>query len=230
MESSKAMVGKLLQCLSMHLTLFIFISAYFWQLLQAADPDPVMDIPTSSNTFVLRDLFTNGDVSIDTGGIRAAVNTTNLPLTQSEGITYVRFKMYPCGVNLPHTHPRAAEILTLLSGGPLQVGFIDTSGKRHINIIHPGDVTVFPRGLLHYEINVGNQTARYISALNSQNPGTLTASLALFRVPSRALATSLNQSIEETRAIDSTLFMYGSGLKLTSRSGCVPAQDITTAF
>ena len=47
---------------------------------------------------------------------------------RSEGITYVRFQMVPCGVNLPHTHPRATEILTLITGGPLQVGFVDTSG------------------------------------------------------------------------------------------------------
>ena len=38
--------------------------------------------------------------------------------------------MVPCGVNLPHTHPRATEILTLISGGPLQVGFVDTSGAH----------------------------------------------------------------------------------------------------
>jgi len=36
-----------------------------------------------------------------------------------------------------------------------------------------GDSTLFPRGLLHFEINLGRENATYISALNSQNPGTL---------------------------------------------------------
>jgi hypothetical protein len=46
-------------------------------------------------------------------------------------------------------------------------------GAAHINILYPGDVTVFPRGQLHFEINIGKVTASYLSALNSQNPGTL---------------------------------------------------------
>ena len=49
-------------------------------VVNAADPDPLVDIPTN-NQFVLRNLLLNGDVTRDTGGIRAAVNTTNLPLT-----------------------------------------------------------------------------------------------------------------------------------------------------
>lgn len=94
-------------------------------------------------------------------------------VSRSQGITYVRFEMEPCGVNELHTHPRATEILTLVSGGPLQVGFVDTKSTPHIEIIYPGDVTIFPRGMLHFEVNVGKTTALFFSALNSENPGTL---------------------------------------------------------
>ena len=165
-------------------------------------------------------------------------------------------------------------------------------GTPHINILYPGDVTLFPRGLLHFEINVGKETADYISALNSQNPGTLvgthpppytyihiprtlvyyllihsfihvcvvllmfhqeacilsyvvvaffgmlinvvgalqSVSLALFQVPARALATSLNASRAEVADVASTLFPYGDGLKKTPGSGCIPGRDITTLF
>jgi hypothetical protein len=48
----------------------------------------------------------------------------------------VRFKLVPCGSNLPHTHPRASEVLSLLSGGPLQVGFVDTTGNQHFRSIY----------------------------------------------------------------------------------------------
>ena len=51
------------------------------RVVDGADPDPLVDIPTTQNQFVLRDLLNNGAVSRDTGGIRAAVNITNLPLT-----------------------------------------------------------------------------------------------------------------------------------------------------
>jgi hypothetical protein len=52
-----------------------------------------------------------------------------MSICRFEGLTVVRFEMVPCGVNVPHTHPRASELLSLISGGPLQVGFIDTLGE-----------------------------------------------------------------------------------------------------
>ncbi len=49
---------------------------------------------------------------------------------RGEGITAVRFVLVPCGVNVPHTHPRATELLNVVSGGPLLVGWVDTSGSN----------------------------------------------------------------------------------------------------
>lgn len=126
--------------------------------------------------------------------------------------------MVPCGENVPHTHPRATELLSLISGGPLQAGFVDTkgydicnlmqviigfayvldgyvnpfpdillldhltAGQAQIHILYPGDLIVFPRGLLHFELNVGTETAFYLSALNSQNPGTLVSLLLYYKL------------------------------------------------
>ena len=56
------------------------------------------------------------------------------------------------------------------------------------------------------------------------------ASLSLFQVPARALATSLNASKAEVADVASTLFPYGDGLKKTADSGCIPGRDITTRF
>ncbi|MCO5552752.1 hypothetical protein L7F22_006269 [Adiantum nelumboides] len=167
----------------------------------AADPDPLFDFfPTNLTSFTLRDIFTNDDVSIGPGGTRATVNINIFPAMhamQMQSLTYTQFRMRPCGVNLPHTHPHASEMLTLVTGGPLQVGFVDIEGVRHIDILYPGDITIFPRGLLHFELNLGKRTALYISALNSQNPGVLTTAGALLNIPLRALATAFNRTIEE---------------------------------
>ena len=59
------------------------ISIMMMTMVNGADPDPLVDIPTTApeTQFVLRDLLTNGAVTRDTGGVRAAVNITNLPLT-----------------------------------------------------------------------------------------------------------------------------------------------------
>jgi mannose-6-phosphate isomerase-like protein (cupin superfamily) len=151
----------------------VFVFATFLSSAYSADPDPVRDFETGLSSFTLRNIFKNGDVSSDTGGIRAATNPQNFPAVRTQGLSVVRFKMVPCGSNLPHTHPRASEVLSLLSGGPLQVGFVDTTGASFIDILYPGDLTVFPRGVLHFELNVGTVEAEYLSALNSENPGTL---------------------------------------------------------
>lgn len=196
-----------------------------------SDPDPVMDFAPGVKSFVFRDIFTNGEIVKDTGGIRAGLSADRFPALTGEGLTVVRFRLMPCGCQLAHSHPRATEVLSLIAGGPLQVGFIDTQGNAHVNLLHPGDVTLFPRGLLHFELNVGEKEAEYISALNSQNPGTLTAAAALFRVPERALASSLDLPSTLLQKINSTLTPnIGPILQKVKRSGCVPGRDITIDF
>ncbi|KAI5060046.1 hypothetical protein GOP47_0024466, partial [Adiantum capillus-veneris] len=197
----------------------------------ASDPDPVVDFAAGSTSFVFRDIFKNGEIVQDTGGIRAGLVATTFPALAGQGMTVVRFRLVPCGCQLAHYHPRATEILSLISGGPLQVGFVDTKGNAHVSILYPGDVTLFPRGLLHFELNVGSEEADYVSALNSQNPGTLTAAAALFKIPTRALASSLNLPATLLQRINSTLTPnIGPILQKARRSDCVPGRDITLNY
>ncbi|OAE24115.1 hypothetical protein AXG93_2752s1290 [Marchantia polymorpha subsp. ruderalis] len=145
------------------------------QRVEAADPDPLVDFSPNATTPVFRNIFVNGDVSIGSGGVRAALDIGKLP-----GLT-----------------------ASLISGGPLQAGFVDTKGQAHIHILYPGDLIVFPRGLLHFELNVGTETAFYLSALNSQNPGTLDAAGAVLQLPERAAAIAFNQDIAKVGALKS---------------------------
>ncbi|KAI5079308.1 hypothetical protein GOP47_0004787 [Adiantum capillus-veneris] len=214
-----------LAALSVSSIVVLLISMSCMQIALASDPDPLVDIPAGLTSFTLRDIFTNGDVSVGPGGTRATVNVNIFPAMESQSLTYTQFRMRPCGVNLPHTHPRASEMLTLVSGGPPQVGFVDTEGDRHIDILYPGDVTIFPRGLLHFELNVGKRTA-----LNSQNPGVLTAAGALLNIPTRALATSLNSRIQEVQELEQNMLVHGSDLEMPPPSVCTPGQNITIDF
>ncbi|MCO5612988.1 hypothetical protein L7F22_067261 [Adiantum nelumboides] len=102
----------------------------------AADPDPLLDFPSGLTSFTLRDIFTNGEVAVGPGGTRATVNINIFPAMQMQSLTYTQFRMKPCGVNLPHTHPRASEMLTLVTGGPLQVGFVDTQGTYNCALLN----------------------------------------------------------------------------------------------
>ncbi|BBN00976.1 protein MpCupin28 [Marchantia polymorpha subsp. ruderalis] len=199
------------------------------QRVEAADPDPLVDFSPNATTPVFRNIFVNGDVSIGSGGVRAALDIGRFPGLTSEGLTVVQFKMVPCGENLPHTHPRATELLSLISGGPLQAGFVDTTGNAQIHILYPGDLIVFPRGLLHFELNVGTETAFYVSALNSQNPGTLDAAGAVLQLPERAAAVAFNQDIKTVAALKSQRsYNEPPTLEAAKPGVCVPGQLIST--
>ncbi|OAE24124.1 hypothetical protein AXG93_2752s1380 [Marchantia polymorpha subsp. ruderalis] len=199
------------------------------QRVEAADPDPLVDFAANATTPVFRNIFANGDVTTGSGGVRAALDIGKFPGLTSEGLTVVQFKMVPCGENVPHTHPRATELLSLISGGPLQAGFVDTKGETHINILYPGDLIVFPRGLLHFELNVGTEIAFYISALNSQNPGTLDAAGAVLQLPERAAAIALNIDIAAIRALKSQRpYNEPPTLEVAKPGVCVPGQLVTT--
>ncbi|OAE24131.1 hypothetical protein AXG93_2752s1450 [Marchantia polymorpha subsp. ruderalis] len=214
------------------MVVFVFIYSTCMVLVQrvdAADPDPLVDFSANATTPVFRNIFANGDVTTGSGGVRAALDIGKFPGLTSEGLTVVQFKMVPCGENVPHTHPRATELLSLINGGPLQAGFIDTKGETHINILYPGDLIVFPRGLLHFEVNVGTETAFYISALNSQNPGTLDAAGAVLQLPERAAAIALNIDIAAVRALKSQRpYNEPPTLEAAKPGVCVPGQFITT--
>ncbi|OAE32075.1 hypothetical protein AXG93_2278s1550 [Marchantia polymorpha subsp. ruderalis] len=199
--------------------------------VEAADPDPLVDFSANANTPVFRDIFANGDVTNGSGGVRAGLDIGKFPGLTSEGLTVVQFKMVPCGENIPHTHPRATELLSLISGGPLQAGFVDTKGEAHIHILYPGDLIVFPRGLMHFELNVGTEEAFYISALNSQNPGTLDSAGAVLQLPDRAAAIALNQDLDTVRALKSQKsYNEPPTLEAAKPGVCVPGQFVTTRF
>src|SRR5436190_11793274 len=59
----------------------------------------------------------------------------------------------PCGMNIPHTHPRATEI-NFAVNGTLRTGMLAENGARFVfNNVKPGSATVFPRGAIHFEMN-----------------------------------------------------------------------------
>ena len=90
-----------------------------------------------------------------------------------------RIDFAPWGVNPPHTHPRATEIIFVLEG-TLEVGFITTDNKLFVKTVTKGDVFVFPRGLVHFQQNRGYGPAAVVAAFNSQLQGTQVLATALF--------------------------------------------------
>jgi uncharacterized RmlC-like cupin family protein len=85
------------------------------------------------------------------------------------------------GLNPPHIHRRATEILLVLDG-TLHVGVVTSNPDNHLitKVLSPGDVFVYPTGLVHFQFHVAKTNAVAIAALSSQNPGVITIANAVF--------------------------------------------------
>ncbi|XP_024959744.1 putative germin-like protein 2-2 [Cynara cardunculus var. scolymus] len=123
-----------------------------------------------------------GDTSMGVGSNVTAVTVAELPGLNTFGISMARIDFAPDGINPPHTHPRATEILVVMSGS-LEVGFVTSNqldNRLLTKVLEIGDVFVFPQGLIHFQRNVGHGYAVAIAGLSSQNPGVITIANAVF--------------------------------------------------
>ena len=122
-----------------------------------------------------------GNTSNAVGSRVTPVTVTQLPGLNTLGISMARVDFALGGVNPPHLHPRASEILAVLRGH-LEVGFVTSNPENRLitKILQKGDVFVFPVGLIHFQRNVGQRNAVALAALSSQNPGVITIANALF--------------------------------------------------
>ncbi|VAH85281.1 unnamed protein product [Triticum turgidum subsp. durum] len=201
-------------------TVLLAVCATFLALaapLLAGDPDMLQDFcvadyksldgPLRLNGFPCKrpenvtadDFFSSalalpGNTGNPVGSAVTAANVEKLPGLNTLGVSMSRVDYAPWGVNPPHTHPRATEIIYVLEGS-LDVGFVTTAGKLFARTVCKGETFVFPRGLVHYQKNNGGAPAAAISAFNSQLPGTQSLALALFAasppVPTDVLARAL---------------------------------------
>ncbi|XP_023763355.1 putative germin-like protein 2-1 [Lactuca sativa] len=134
-----------------------------------------------ADDFFVSGLHLMGNTSNAMGSKGTLVTVAQLPGLNTLGISMARIDFAPWGVNPPHIHPRATEILTILEG-TIQVGFITSNPENRLitKVLQKGDVFVFPQGLVHFQRNVGNGNAIGIAGLSSQNPGVNTVGNVVF--------------------------------------------------
>ncbi|KAG6521849.1 putative germin-like protein 2-2 [Zingiber officinale] len=125
-----------------------------------------------------------GNTTNNVGSAVTQVNVNQIPGLNTLGVSLVRIDYAPNGLNPPHTHPRATEVLAVLEG-ELYVGFVTSNlnggGNRlFTKNLRKGDVFVFPQGLIHFQFNRGKTNAIAFAGLSSQNPGVITIANAVF--------------------------------------------------
>ncbi|KAK3002914.1 hypothetical protein RJ639_018200, partial [Escallonia herrerae] len=184
-----------------HTVFFTLVALTLCPLAFAFEPSPLQDFCVADSTssarlnglacknpmnvqaddFFFSGLNIMGNTSNAVGSKVTPVTVAQVPGLNTLGISIVRIDYAPWGINPPHTHPRATEILTVLEGS-LQVGFVTSNPENRLisKVLQKGDVFVFPVGLVHFQRNVGHRNAVAIAALSSQNPGVITIANAVF--------------------------------------------------
>ncbi|CAK7341271.1 unnamed protein product [Dovyalis caffra] len=186
----------------------LLVAFAFWVLASsfasAYDPSPLQDFcvainDTKSAVFVNGKFCKNPKLAIANDfsfsglniprntGNQVGSNVTLLNVDQIPGLNTLGLSLaridYAAngGLNPPHIHPRASEILLVLEG-TLYVGFVTSNPDNRFvtKVLYPGDVFVFPLGLIHFQFNVAKTNAVAIAALGSQNPGVITVANAVF--------------------------------------------------
>ncbi|CAH8381349.1 unnamed protein product [Eruca vesicaria subsp. sativa] len=163
----------------------------------SSDPDPLQDFcvgdlraSPSINGFPCKssvsasDFFFSGlrgplNTSNPNGATVAPANVLTFPGLNTLGISMNNVELAPGGVNPPHSHPRATEAGVVIEGSVF-VGFLTTNNTFFSKVINVGEMFVVPRGLVHFQWNVGKGKARLITAFNSQLPGVVVLPNTLF--------------------------------------------------
>ncbi|GKV44234.1 hypothetical protein SLEP1_g51432 [Rubroshorea leprosula] len=103
------------------------------------------------NDFFFAALANPSPINNNTLGIAVTLgNVEKVPGFNTLGISVARIDYAHGGINPPHSHPRASEVIFVLEG------------------------------LLHYQKNIGKGPAAVIAAFNSQLPGTQSVAASLF--------------------------------------------------
>ncbi|KAJ8449124.1 hypothetical protein Cgig2_004179 [Carnegiea gigantea] len=156
---------------AMSLTLFV---------ANAADPNPLQDFCVG----VPDPHAAVGDTNNLLRSRAVMVNATLFPALNTLGVAMARIDYEAGGVNPPHLHPRASEMLVVLEG-TLYAGFVTSNlqagGNRlYSKVLNKGDIFVFPQGLIHFQLNIGSTPAVANAAFGSQTPGLVTVANAVF--------------------------------------------------
>ncbi|KAK3418246.1 hypothetical protein EUGRSUZ_H04201 [Eucalyptus grandis] len=190
----------------------------------AYDPSPLQDICVATND-LSSGVFVNGKFCKDPNqasaddflftGFRNPGNTSNplgskvttafvdqFPGLNTLGISMARLDFAPGGLNPPHTHPRGTEVLVVVEG-TLLVGFVTSDQLNNTlftKVLYKGDVFVFPIGLIHFQLNIGNTYALAFAGLSSQNPGLITIANAVFGAKPPISADVLTKAFQVDRS------------------------------
>ncbi|KQK09390.1 germin-like protein 1-2 [Brachypodium distachyon] len=168
-----------------------------WVVL--SDPPPLQDFcvadltgTTSLDGFPCKpaasvvddDFFSGAMISAGDTGNPFGVNSTRatvsaFPGLNTLGLSITRTDLAPGGLNPPHSHPRASELVLVLKG-EVMVGFTSGLNRLYSKVVKENELYVVPRGLQHFQLNVGTGDAVFMAMFDAQSPGVIVPTFSLF--------------------------------------------------
>ncbi|KAK1286889.1 Germin-like protein 9-3 [Acorus calamus] len=174
---------------TMALALLLAMTSY--ASVGASDPDILSDFvvpPTLDPDTITRQFFTftgfrnlrKANLTGKTNAMIAKATKKEFPALDGQSVSVATIMYPPSGINPPHTHPRAAELLIVLQG-TLEVGFVDTQNKLFVQTLQPADLFIFPKGLVHFQVNRDTEfPAVALGVFGSASAGTVSLPGSVF--------------------------------------------------
>ncbi|CAI0544197.1 unnamed protein product [Linum tenue] len=183
------------------------------QLSTAGDPDILTDFispppnPPDASFFTFtafRSLLEGSNLTTTFTAIKATM--AEFPALNGQSVSLAALRFPSATANPPHTHPRAAELLFLVSGA-LEVGVVDTTNKLFTRTLRAGDMFVFPKGLVHFQYNAWEEAALGFSAFGSANAGLVSLPATLFgtEIDDEVLAKGFKTDVDTVRGLKAGL-------------------------
>ncbi|KAJ6605221.1 RmlC-like cupin domain-containing protein [Mycena vulgaris] len=142
------------------------------------------------------------------GGTLLLATVDDFPILEGTGVSTGVAFIEPCGLNIPHTHPRASEMLTVIEG-ILDTGFVQENGFATVveTQLGPYQATVFPMGSIHFQQNPTCSHAIFVAGFSSEDPGRSDIATNFWMLPSNIVNATLGfpttiggSNIDEWRA------------------------------
>ncbi|KAJ7138584.1 RmlC-like cupin domain-containing protein [Mycena filopes] len=126
------------------------------------------------------------------GGSILLATVDNFPILEELRISGAVSFVEPCGLNIPHLHPRADEFFTIVEG-QLETGLVQENGFNTLIQTELGkyQATVFPAGSIHYQQNPTCSPAVFVASLNSEDPGRADVATSFWMIPADIIDASL---------------------------------------
>ncbi|XP_078437242.1 putative germin-like protein 2-3, partial [Wolffia australiana] len=122
------------------------------------------------------------------------------PKSQGQKLSIARLDLNINAVVALNIHLTASKLLIVIRGRIL-VGFITPNGKLITKILVAGDVFLFPKGLINFQINVDVDISIALLAFNSERPRTIVIGENIFGAAPPVPLAALERSFRANQAI-----------------------------